>query len=103
MKEVNHMTHTIINHRPFLIFLSFIHESCVDHSDTLLDRDALRYIVPHFTTPGNSERVGAVTGNPHIQQQMEDLLPRNKLLNTSLSLDIYFSGPPSGSLILPTK
>jgi hypothetical protein len=69
------MTHTIINHRPFLIFLSFIHESCVDHSDTLLDRDALRYIVPHFTTPGNSERVGAVTGNPHIQQQMEDLLP----------------------------
>jgi poly-beta-1,6-N-acetyl-D-glucosamine synthase len=38
-------------------------------SDTLLDRDALRYIVPHFTTPGKSERVGAVTGNPRIRNR----------------------------------
>ncbi|MCA1060844.1 poly-beta-1,6 N-acetyl-D-glucosamine synthase [Rossellomorea aquimaris] len=38
-------------------------------SDALLDKDALRYMVPHFTTPGKSERVGAVTGNPRVRNR----------------------------------
>lgn len=38
-------------------------------SDAVLDKDALRYIAPHFITPGNAERVGAVTGNPRIRNR----------------------------------
>ena len=38
-------------------------------SDAILDKDALRYMVPHFTTPGKSERVGAVTGNPRVRNR----------------------------------
>jgi poly-beta-1,6-N-acetyl-D-glucosamine synthase len=38
-------------------------------SDAILDKDALNYIVPHFITPNNGERVGAVTGNPRIRNR----------------------------------
>jgi biofilm PGA synthesis N-glycosyltransferase PgaC len=38
-------------------------------SDAILDKDALHYIVPHFISPNNSERVGAVTGNPRIRNR----------------------------------
>ena len=38
-------------------------------ADALLDKDALRYIVPHFTLPNLGERVGAVTGNPRIRNR----------------------------------
>lgn len=38
-------------------------------SDAILDEDALTYIIPHFTTPQNGERVGAVTGNPRIRNR----------------------------------
>ncbi|WP_462410139.1 poly-beta-1,6-N-acetyl-D-glucosamine synthase [Neobacillus sp. Marseille-QA0830] len=41
---------------------------CVD-ADSYLDRDALRYFVPHFTTKKNGERVGAVTGNPRVRNR----------------------------------
>ena len=38
-------------------------------SDAILDKDALRYMVPHFITPNFGERVGAVTGNPRIRNR----------------------------------
>ncbi|WP_253701135.1 poly-beta-1,6-N-acetyl-D-glucosamine synthase [Bacillus sp. FJAT-29814] len=38
-------------------------------SDAILDKKALRYIIPHFITPHNGERVGAVTGNPRIRNR----------------------------------
>lgn len=38
-------------------------------SDAVLDKDALREIMPHFLTPNNGERVGAVTGNPRIRNR----------------------------------
>ncbi|MED1203271.1 poly-beta-1,6-N-acetyl-D-glucosamine synthase [Heyndrickxia acidicola] len=38
-------------------------------SDAILEPDALRYMIPHFVTPQNSERVGAVTGNPRIRNR----------------------------------
>ncbi|MGM0877114.1 MAG: poly-beta-1,6-N-acetyl-D-glucosamine synthase [Bacillota bacterium] len=38
-------------------------------SDAILDKDALRYVIPHFIIPRNSERVGAVTGNPRIRNR----------------------------------
>ena len=38
-------------------------------SDSYLTPDALNYMVPHFTTPFNSERVGAVTGNPRVRNR----------------------------------
>ncbi|WP_209121653.1 poly-beta-1,6-N-acetyl-D-glucosamine synthase [Alkalihalobacillus sp. BA299] len=38
-------------------------------ADAILDPDALQYIVPHFITPKNGERVGAVTGNPRIRNR----------------------------------
>lgn len=41
---------------------------CVD-ADSYLERDALHYIVPHFTTTRNGERVGAVTGNPRVRNR----------------------------------
>lgn len=43
-------------------------------SDAILDKDALSHVIPHFITPKNSERVGAVTGNPRIRN-------RNSLLS----------------------
>lgn len=41
---------------------------CVD-GDSYLDRDCLRYMIPHFTNPNNGERVGAVTGNPRVRNR----------------------------------
>jgi biofilm PGA synthesis N-glycosyltransferase PgaC len=38
-------------------------------SDAILEPDALRYMIPHFVTPQNSERVGAVTGNPRVRNR----------------------------------
>ncbi|MED1472097.1 poly-beta-1,6-N-acetyl-D-glucosamine synthase [Bacillus salipaludis] len=38
-------------------------------SDAILDPDALNYVIPHFITPHNGERVGAVTGNPRIRNR----------------------------------
>lgn len=38
-------------------------------SDAILDKDALNYVIPHFTAPNNGERVGAVTGNPRIRNR----------------------------------
>ncbi|MGE6754654.1 poly-beta-1,6-N-acetyl-D-glucosamine synthase [Rossellomorea sp. NPDC071047] len=38
-------------------------------SDAMLDKNALLYMIPHFTTPRNSERVGAVTGNPRVRNR----------------------------------
>jgi poly-beta-1,6-N-acetyl-D-glucosamine synthase len=38
-------------------------------SDAILDKDALKYVIPHFITPNNGERVGAVTGNPRIRNR----------------------------------
>jgi len=38
-------------------------------ADAILDKDALQHIIPHFTTPGFGERVGAVTGNPRIRNR----------------------------------
>lgn len=38
---------------------------CID-ADAYLDKDALNYMIPHFITKNNSERVGAVTGNPRV-------------------------------------
>jgi len=38
-------------------------------SDAILDKDALRYMIPHFITPNYGERVGAVTGNPRIRNR----------------------------------
>ncbi|MCP8968040.1 poly-beta-1,6-N-acetyl-D-glucosamine synthase [Ectobacillus ponti] len=51
---------------------------CVD-ADALLDRDALRYMIPHFTTANNGERVGAVTGNPRVRNR-SSLLSRLQLV-----------------------
>lgn len=41
---------------------------CVD-GDSYLDPDCLNYMIPHFTTPNNGERVGAVTGNPRVRNR----------------------------------
>ena len=41
---------------------------CVD-GDSYLDKKCLRYMIPHFTTPNNGERVGAVTGNPRVRNR----------------------------------
>jgi poly-beta-1,6-N-acetyl-D-glucosamine synthase len=38
-------------------------------SDAILDKNALRLTIPHFITPHNGERVGAVTGNPRIRNR----------------------------------
>ena len=38
-------------------------------ADAILDKDALKYMVPHFTSPSFGERVGAVTGNPRIRNR----------------------------------
>ncbi|MDP4183422.1 MAG: poly-beta-1,6-N-acetyl-D-glucosamine synthase [Bacillota bacterium] len=38
-------------------------------ADAFLDEDALKYIVPHFTTSNYGERVGAVTGNPRVRNR----------------------------------
>ncbi|MDF2946628.1 MAG: pgaC [Bacillales bacterium] len=38
---------------------------CVD-ADAYLEKKSLNYIIPHFTTPNNSERVGAVIFNPRV-------------------------------------
>ncbi|HYK73189.1 MAG TPA: poly-beta-1,6-N-acetyl-D-glucosamine synthase [Pseudoneobacillus sp.] len=47
-------------------------------ADSYLDKDALRYFVPHFTTPKYGERVGAVTGNPRVRNR-SSLLARVQL------------------------
>lgn len=41
---------------------------CVD-GDSYLDKDCLKYMIPHFTNPNNGERVGAVTGNPRVRNR----------------------------------
>lgn len=41
---------------------------CVD-GDSYLDKDCLRYMIPHFINPNNGERVGAVTGNPRVRNR----------------------------------
>lgn len=41
---------------------------CVD-GDSYLDKDCLRYMIPHFIHPQNGERVGAVTGNPRVRNR----------------------------------
>lgn len=51
-------------------------------ADALLDKDALKYIVPHFTTPHYGERVGAVTGNPRVRNR-SSLLARIQLCEFS--------------------
>ncbi|MDF2536414.1 MAG: pgaC [Bacillales bacterium] len=38
---------------------------CVD-ADAYLEKNSLSHIIPHFTTPNNSERVGAVNFNPRV-------------------------------------
>jgi poly-beta-1,6-N-acetyl-D-glucosamine synthase len=38
-------------------------------ADSLLDKEALNYIIPHFTAEHYGERVGAVTGNPRIRNR----------------------------------
>ncbi|MEW9672609.1 poly-beta-1,6-N-acetyl-D-glucosamine synthase [Ammoniphilus sp. 3BR4] len=38
-------------------------------ADAYLDPYALHYMIPHFTTPKNGERVGAVTGNPRVRNR----------------------------------
>lgn len=38
-------------------------------SDAILDENALNYMIPHFITQQNGERVGAVTGNPRIRNR----------------------------------
>ncbi|WP_249366596.1 poly-beta-1,6-N-acetyl-D-glucosamine synthase [Neobacillus rhizophilus] len=51
-------------------------------SDAILDKDALKYIIPHFITPHNGERVGAVTGNPRIRNRTS-LLSKVQLVEYS--------------------
>lgn len=51
-------------------------------SDAILDKDSLRYIIPHFITPHNGERVGAVTGNPRIRNRTS-LLSKIQLVEYS--------------------
>lgn len=51
-------------------------------ADAVLDKDALRYMVPHFTTPNFGERVGAVTGNPRVRNR-SSLLSRVQLCEFS--------------------
>ncbi|WP_423799744.1 poly-beta-1,6-N-acetyl-D-glucosamine synthase [Neobacillus sp. SAB-20_R2A] len=51
-------------------------------SDAILDKDSLRYIIPHFITPHNGERVGAVTGNPRIRNR-SSLLSKIQLVEYS--------------------
>ena len=38
-------------------------------ADSYLDKNALRYLVSHFTNKHNGERVGAVTGNPRVRNR----------------------------------
>ena len=38
-------------------------------ADSYLDKNALRYLVSHFTNKNNGERVGAVTGNPRVRNR----------------------------------
>jgi len=38
-------------------------------ADSYLAKDALLYMVPHFTNKNNGERVGAVTGNPRVRNR----------------------------------
>lgn len=38
-------------------------------ADSYLDKNALNYMIPHFTTPNYGERVGAVTGNPRVRNR----------------------------------
>lgn len=38
-------------------------------ADSYLARDALLYMVPHFTNKNTGERVGAVTGNPRVRNR----------------------------------
>ncbi|HEX3028457.1 MAG TPA: poly-beta-1,6-N-acetyl-D-glucosamine synthase [Clostridia bacterium] len=51
-------------------------------ADAILDKDSLRYIVPHFTLTGVGERVGAVTGNPRVRNR-SSLLARVQLCEFS--------------------
>ncbi|MBC9784346.1 poly-beta-1,6 N-acetyl-D-glucosamine synthase [Heliobacterium chlorum] len=51
-------------------------------ADSLLDQDALNFMVPHFTTPNYGERVGAVTGNPRVRNR-SSLLARVQLCEFS--------------------
>lgn len=51
---------------------------CID-SDAVLDKNALLYMIPHFTTEHNGERVGAVTGNPRVRNR-SSLLARMQLV-----------------------
>ncbi|MDF2607007.1 MAG: pgaC [Bacillales bacterium] len=41
---------------------------CID-ADSLLDEDAIMYMIPHFVNPNFGERVGAVTGNPRVRNR----------------------------------
>lgn len=41
---------------------------CID-ADAYLEPDAINYMIPHFITPNNGERVGAVTGNPRVRNR----------------------------------
>lgn len=54
---------------------------CID-ADAILDKDALRYLIPHFTVPNIGERVGAVTGNPRVRNR-SSLLARIQLCEFS--------------------
>ena len=38
-------------------------------ADSYLEKDALLYMVPHFTNTNSGERVGAVTGNPRVRNR----------------------------------
>jgi len=38
-------------------------------ADAYLDKEALNYMIPHFTTKNYGERVGAVTGNPRVRNR----------------------------------
>lgn len=51
-------------------------------ADSILDKDALNYLVPHFITNNYGERVGAVTGNPRVRNR-SSLLARIQLCEFS--------------------
>ncbi|MFP4698479.1 MAG: poly-beta-1,6-N-acetyl-D-glucosamine synthase [Eubacteriales bacterium] len=51
-------------------------------ADAYLDPNALNYLIPHFITPKNGERVGAVTGNPRVRNR-SSLLSRIQLCEFS--------------------
>lgn len=38
-------------------------------ADSYLEKDALLYMIPHFTNHNSGERVGAVTGNPRVRNR----------------------------------